>query len=588
MPDAGFEIQNNDGPQSQVATFVHKYLADRGSKPTPGATPLFGEDAVPHVMTFTGLVGQWAKAYHQSDEALRDSWENARNMRNDVGIMECVEARQRMTAQLDWSVQPEDENHYGQVSLARELERMIKRIRRFPEYRRNLCEAQWYGRYGVQNRYGWVNVNGHQRLIPAPPCSDHPGWLPIHGDKIVFRYDDGTLDRNKGEHAHQMGVRTHMFNRFEPLHRHYAEEATGQSMVKFLTPQERSVCVVHKHMLEDADYFDPLFSGTIHGVGIRSRLYWEYTLSKETLAFLMEYLERSAGGIEIWSYPSGDPKALQDMKQAAAQRQANGRNQVFFPKPVGDDAMAYGMEVVEPGFAGADILQKLIMEYFGHRMKRYILGQTLSSEAAGTGLGSGVADAHLDTLMQIICYDAANLEDSLTHDLLRQIQLFNFPETAGWNMSFKLETQPEDIRDKLESYQIAYQMGAGIPEQDVMQAIGLGMASGDEAVLRQSAVAQPGMGIIQDGDGDGYAGEGDIDVMNNAATMVETYSRDSDDKSIATAVKWHYNQWQKSNNKQHRRELRKSLQPLRQKLAESHLRTRHKFSHAGQKGPPAL
>jgi phage gp29-like protein len=49
----------------------------------------------------------------------------------------------------------------------------------------------------------------------------------------------------------------------------------------------------------------------------------------------------------------------------------------------------------------------------------------LSSESAATGLGSGVANLHLDTLLQILKSDATNLEETLTSDLLDSILRVN-------------------------------------------------------------------------------------------------------------------------------------------------------------------
>ena len=129
----------------------------------------------------------------------------------------------------------------------------------------------------------------------------------------------------------------------------------------------------------------------MHGIGIRSKIYWEWFLKQEAFAFLMQYLERSAGGIEVWTYPMGDPKALAATQAAAKEKMANGRNIVFFPKPMGDDSESYKFEVIEPGAMGLDIMQNIIENYFGGRLKRYILGQELSTEAKATGMGSGVA-----------------------------------------------------------------------------------------------------------------------------------------------------------------------------------------------------
>jgi RNA polymerase sigma factor (sigma-70 family) len=479
-------------PAGELArTFVNEHVkatTDPASTVT-GAPPMFGRDAVPHLLTFQSLVGTFSRAYLNPDEAMRDSIENAHLMRKDVGILECVENRQRLTALLDWEILPEDESNVYQVALARELARIIKRINRFPNYRFWLMDAIWAGRAGIQHRYGWQQVNGRMRLLPTPMHLDHPGWLPVNGDKIVYRYDDGFRETDRGDmsrYPHQMGLRVStMFHNHERLAKQFNIEPIGDGLATFLAPWERETFCVHKHFIEDADFHYAHFAGSIHGVGIRSRIYWEWFLKQEAFAFLMQYLERSAGGIEIWTYPIGDDKALAACKEAAEKKMANGRNVVFFPRPLGEDGQMYDFQIVEPGAVGLDIIQNIVERYFGGRIKRYILGQELSTETHATGLGSGVADAHMDTLSQVVQFDARNLEATLTHELVRYIQKVNFPETLGWHMSLRLKTDSDDAKMRLDAMQAAWSMNAAIPESEVLKVVGVSAPKQGERVLQQ-------------------------------------------------------------------------------------------------------
>ncbi len=85
------------------------------------------------------------------------------------------------------------------------------------------------------------------------------------------------------------------------------------------------------------------------------------------------------------------------------------------------------------------------------KMKRYILGQTLTSEAEATGLGSGVADAHLATFADIVAYDARNLEETLTEDFVLPIQRWNFPKSDRFYMRFVIDTESPDAEGKLKA-----------------------------------------------------------------------------------------------------------------------------------------
>ncbi|MDA1016697.1 MAG: DUF935 family protein [Planctomycetota bacterium] len=265
-------------------------------------------------------------------------------------------------------------------------------------------------------------------------------------------------------------------------------ESTDRGLAYFFPTWQRSLVAVHRHEMEDAAWEDPLNAGSLNGVGIRSRIYWEWFQKQECLAYLLEFLERSASGIEIWTYPSGNPEARREVEEMANRRGGANKNVLLFPKPMGDTGDQFNIEVKEIGMAGAEVLKNLLMEYFGHRIKRLILGQTLTSEADATGLGSGVADLHMDTMNQIIQYDARNLEETMTHELVAKIQQFNFP-AAKFHVRFVIDTEDTDGAGKLEAYLNAWQMGARLKESDVLDAIGSSVPTGDDVVLHNPGVS---------------------------------------------------------------------------------------------------
>jgi hypothetical protein len=257
--------------------------------------PNFGEFPVSHISTFQGYYGSAAKVYRDYDEAIKASLDNARYMRNDCGVMECIEARQRAVCLLNWHIEPEDEKSQEQKELCEALTKILQRIRRFTEYRYNLMHAIWYGKYAIQHRFGWQDVGGKMRLLPTPRHRDDTGWLPINGDKLVFRHDATNIP-NDGYFG-QMGIRVGQhYSAGDTLMDRHRIEATERGMAYFLSPWQRNLLAVHKHTIEDAAYEDGIDAGTIHGVGIRSRIYWEWVQKQESLAFLMEYLGEGGSG----------------------------------------------------------------------------------------------------------------------------------------------------------------------------------------------------------------------------------------------------------------------------------------------------
>ncbi len=439
-----------------------------------GAPPNFGEMTVPHIFTVASQSGLAGRAYLDSDEALRHSPENSERMRVDCGIMECLEARQRATALLKWHIEPEDDTSDCK-DLASKLTKIFNRTPRFLEMRRCLLEACWYGRYGIAMQYA-------SREIDDRRCIAVSRWEPRHGDKLVFRYDDGSGNYDPGQVGIKLGVMGQMDRRLLGMDRQRIEYSE-QGMVYWLSQSERKLLLVHKHSVEDGVFADAYSSGRIHGVGIRSRIYWVWYAMVECLQRALEYLDRSAFGVELWRYPANNPRGKAETENAAKKVIAGGRTIILVPVFPGDQQDQYGVEHIEPGLQGVDRILTVIKDYFGHKIKRYILGQTLTSEADATGLGSGVADAHLATFADIVDYDSRNLEETITDDFLRPVQMWNFPTSGRHYLKFIIENESPNIEAKLKSLKACWDMGLKIKNSDLADAIGLSIPTDEECVV---------------------------------------------------------------------------------------------------------
>jgi phage gp29-like protein len=472
-------------PASQPANFL-KGLENKArlnyhdpALDVPGMPPNFGEDVIPHVISFQGLMSSISKVYRPSDQALLASRENARYMRNDLAIMECLEHRQRSVCLLDWHLVPEDEKDQRQQQLCDDLTRILERTKRFHQLRESLQEALWYGKYGVSMRYRWKWIGGKK-------CVAIDRWRPVHGDKLVFRLDDGSGDYDPDQIGIRVGPTWMMNKNLDPNR----VQPTDCGMAYFLEGYERKLMAVHTHRIEDGEYEDVWSAGRIHGVGIRHRIYWTWYQAREALAWLMEFLERSAFGLEIWYYPWGSAKAEKEMRTAAEERIGGGRNVILVPRPLNATSQAYGVEKLETGMAGAETLKTIITDLFGHQIKRYILGQTLTTEAASTGLGSNLASIHLDTYLQIVRYDAKNLDETITTDIVDPLKEKNFPWARNVHVQFVTQTESPDVESKLNAWRQAYEMGCKLKETDVMAMIGATAPEASDEVLVNPMVEQ--------------------------------------------------------------------------------------------------
>lgn len=451
----------------------------------PGAPPNWGEQVVAHVQTVAGQTGMAGRAYLNADEAMLHDPRNSERMRADCGITECTEARQRAVALLPWHIEPEDENSQEQKELAKLLTQVIRRTPRFVEMKRWLLEAAWYGRSGTAMQYFSDEICGQRRTVVK-------AWEPRNGDKFVFRYDDGTYTYDPTQIGIKVGIGNRGLNRRQV-------EYTSAGMVYWFNPAERKTFVLHKHMVEDGPFDDVRLTGRIHGVGIRTRIYWAWYAMVECLQRALEYLDRSAFGVELWRYPANNPKAKKDTEEAAKRNVGGGRSVVLVPTFPGEMADLFGVEHIEPGLAGVDRLLTVIKEFFQLKIKRYILGQTLTSEADSTGLGSGVADAHMATFADIVQYDAQNLDETLTTDFLRPLQHWNFPRSRKHYMRFVIDTESPEVDKKLKALKACWDMGLELRASDLCDAAGVSMPTSIDAKVFNpqivQAIKQLGIGL---------------------------------------------------------------------------------------------
>jgi len=475
-------------PRSIPASFIQAASID----PATGtqAPPNFGQQALPHIFTISARYGVSSRAYQWADEAMRHSPANAEAMRTECGIMECLEARQRATALLKSHLVPEDKKNARQKEMCAQLTAILERTSMFLDLRRALLEAIWYGRYATAHQFAKERVAGKWRTLM-------PYWEPRHGDKLVFRFDD----RSYRFDPHQIGIRVGAGYQISlPFKDAWGNErrkieATQYGLVYWFDKNERKTIAIHKHIIEDGPFNDPQRSGSIHGVGVRDRIYWTWYGMQECLAHLLEYLERTALGIEIWRYPFGNPRAEAATKEAAINRVGGARSVVLVPVPPGENADLYGVEHIEPGLGGVDALTNIIQNYFAHKIKRYILGQTLTSEAEATGLGSGVADAHMATFADIVTYDARKLEETITKDIVTPLKEFNFPGEDDIQIRFVIDTESEESHEKLEAFEGAWNMGLKIKAEDIYAVIGASKPGDDDEVLENPAF-MPGANML--------------------------------------------------------------------------------------------
>jgi hypothetical protein len=271
---------------------------------------------------------------------------------------------------------------------------------------------------------------------------------PMNGDKMVFKWSGDA------------GVLVH------PMYKGDIQ-ITDRGLCHFFTPEERQTILIHHFEPEDSDFYDYEMAGAVEGVGVRSRLYWFWFLKSKMLKYLLDFMQRVGLGIDAFFYEAGNPESLAEMKLAAGNTMGNLR--LLLPR--NKDGTGPGYAHFEPGLNGAQMFNAFLQSYFDGIMRQYILGQTLTTATASTGLGSGVAEAHQMTQEMIIQYDATALQETFSEQLVKMLYRWNHPGVPP--AAFVFDVEKPNSGEYMAAAQMLYEMGVAIDADDLRAVCGI-------------------------------------------------------------------------------------------------------------------
>jgi hypothetical protein len=431
--------------------------------------PGMGKMGVPHISRFASIVNLASRSYRwTSDEAVRHSEQNSRAVQREPVIWEAIRARQYPTVQMPWHISPLNNKNPREEQAAYEVEEFIKRTYRFQQFKRQHMDAIWFGKSAANVAWEWDFKTGKKGLRVRD-------WAPIRGDKIVYKFSG------------QLGIRTWGAFKAEDNQLLGKVEVTDRGMAYFVPQAERPTYVVHSFEPEDADYMEPELAGAVKGSGIRGRIYWLWHIRTQVLAWMLDYLELvGAGGFTIAYYQAGNKASLDEVEGAMSRQLRN--HIILFPRHANKDTLGPGLERVEAGTAGANLLKELITEYFDSVIRRYIMGPYLSSEvnSAGMGLGEGTSDLLVGPFARIVKYDCTDLADSYTEEWVPTFYRALYPNLPPGQFEFDIDTP--NAAELAEAAKVFYEMGGDIDAEHMRDALGLPEPDPDGGVL---AKAQP-------------------------------------------------------------------------------------------------
>jgi len=397
--------------ESGVAPFpVPPLQSDLRSQLPPNA----GQWPVPAYQQVVGLINQTFRAHFPiaGDEAIRYGREFAKACWRDPICWAPLNERILPVSQLAWALEPQDETDPEQIRAAAKNTMAAALTPRFQQRLMLLEHACWFGKAAVCDTYKW-NPN-------QPDLLNVVDWFPVHGDSLVPRWSGGSVGGDWGVLVN---------SQFKGPYDNY-----NLGRVHWIDPEERESYVIHIHQPEPFDYFEVVDTGSIKGVGLRSKVFWAWFLRANLLAAALDFAERVGSGIWLAGYDKSNPNGKQDMIDAVAQYK---ENRAIFRPMTEDGRTAYDLRILEPGSVSIGLLENLI-RYFDNIIRATILGHPIGG-GAEINVGGDTAAMYSDAVSRTTRYDAVNLAETLSNEWVPTLYRYNSRNVPPARFRFSVE-----------------------------------------------------------------------------------------------------------------------------------------------------
>lgn len=406
--------------------------------------------AVPGYQQVIGLINQTFRShfYVGGDEALKHCRDNAVACRKDPIVWQCLRQRQNAVVQLPWSLEPQDESDPEQMRAAAKNTLALLQTPHWQDFLRAIEERQWWGKAGVSCIFRWDPFN--------PGLMHIADWLPLNGDSLVPRWSGGSVLGDWG-----LMVNGGYEGDSEPY---------NLGRVHYFTPEEREATVIGSFEPEAPDYYDTLSTGSIKGLGLRSRVYWYWYLRTNLYASMLDFAERVGNGIWIADYDQSNPTGRQDMEEAVAAY----RDRRVISRPCNQlGQSAYNLRILEPGASSIGVLQNLIA-YLDTAIRSVISGHPVG-DGVQIGVGGDTAVMYTDSVSQVTKGDANANQEILTSQLVKTLYRYNSPGVP--NSKFQYATDHPGASRILEYARALRDMGYAVDLDSIAKICGVPKAS---------------------------------------------------------------------------------------------------------------
>ncbi len=473
--------------------------------------------AVPHVLSMQSILGSAWKTYWHGhyDEALRDSQENADAMRNDPFIRRLVDERKYAVCSLKASIEVDNERDPWEKAVKDSLTQQWRSLPNAADLHWYMNEASYYGRYGAQFSWQYKMMNlpafpkaggaqpGLPSILGAPGGREKrrvlamQAHMPYEGDKIGYDFMGCPyilVSSQAGLRLKDQGADVGNVPDVRAASMEYGYSTVGGKALFLRTPAWRQRFGIHTGEVLDGPFLDAEKGDQIHGVGIRSVIYWYWWLRDEFLSNVTDWCARVGQGVRLWYYPTGN-QAAEDAIDKAAKDQSDKVN-IKVPYEPGSD-LQQPVQFIDTSSTGSDLLLRIV-EHIEQHIELYVVGQSMShgSQEGGSGFGDrGRSDFARNTKYQITRREAAKYGDTCTRDILDVMKRWSLPpDLQEIPARVVFNTDVPDPESFMASVKTFVDLGGTVQENQTRATLGLADVHEGDKVLGGVAPLRPGVG----------------------------------------------------------------------------------------------
>ncbi|ABE45682.1 DUF935 domain-containing protein [Polaromonas sp. JS666] len=245
---------------------------------------------------------------------------------------------------------------------------------------------------------------------------------------------------------------------------------TKENMMDGIAVPERKF-IVHTYGGKD---------GTPYGLGLGSKLFWPVFFKKQGIGFWLTFADKFGSPTALGKYPNGTLQPEQNKLLSALRAMSQDAGVII---PAGME-----VELIEASRSGSvDTYEKLI-RYMDEQISKAVLGETMSTTAASTGLGSNQAGVHNDVRIELAQDDNDDLCETLGSTLIAWLVFYNMPGAGLPTLEREFE-EPEDLAQRATRDKTVGELGYEPTEEYILETYG-------EGWVKKAAPAAPPAGMF--------------------------------------------------------------------------------------------